>query len=168
MEEAFEKVKGVRVVESGYTGGKEKNPTYEEVSRGKTKHVETVKVIYDENKVSYGKLLEVFWGNIDPLDEFGQFCDKGDQYKSGIFFSSPEQEKLAKKSLEEHQLSSRFKDKKLVTFIRKAGEFYPAEEFHQDYYKKNPLRYKFYKYTCASWERLTLKVGLSQFFTFSV
>lgn len=154
MEEAFEKVKGVKAVESGYTGGEEKNPTYEEVSSGKTKHIEAVRVRYDDNKTSYEKLLNVFWSNIDPVDDLGQFCDKGDQYRSGIFFSSPGQEKLARKTLDDFQKASRFKDKKIVTFIRKTEEFYPAEEFHQDYYKKNPLKYKFYKYTCGREKRL--------------
>ncbi len=141
----FEKLEGVNEVSSGYTGGNKENPAYEEVSSGKTGHVEAIQVSYDPSKVSYEKLLDVFWRQIDPTDAGGQFVDRGSQYRSVIFYNTPEQKALAEKSKEELQKSGRFK-KLVVTEILPAAKFYPAEEYHQDYYKKNPIRYKFYRF----------------------
>jgi peptide methionine sulfoxide reductase msrA/msrB len=145
MEPPFEKLDGVKEVISGYTGGQKENPTYEEVSSGKTGHLEAVEVSYDPAKVSYEKLLEVFWRQIDPRDAGGQFVDRGSQYRSAIFYLNEEQKALAQKSKEELGKSGRF-DKPIVTEILPASKFYRAEEYHQDYYKKNPLRYKFYRF----------------------
>lgn len=145
MVHPFEKLDGVKEVISGYTGGRKENPTYEEVSSGTTGHVEAVQVIYDPTKVSYRKLLDVFWRQIDPTDAEGQFVDRGTQYRSVIFSHTPEQKVLAEKSRVDLQQSGRFK-KPIVTDILPAGKFYRAEEYHQDYYKKNPIRYKFYRY----------------------
>lgn len=144
MESPFEKVSGVKEVISGYTGGKKENPTYEEVSSGTTGHLEAVQVIYDPKKISYSQLLDIFWRQIDPTDPDGQFVDRGKQYRSAIFFSSKEEQKLAEKSKSELEKSKRFQNP-IVTEIISAGKFYPAEEYHQDYYKKNPLRYKYYR-----------------------
>ncbi|HSA79131.1 MAG TPA: peptide-methionine (S)-S-oxide reductase MsrA [Nitrospirota bacterium] len=141
----FEKLDGVREVISGYTGGHKVNPTYEEVSSGTTGHVEAVEVTYDTTKVTYEKLLDVFWRQINPTDAGGQFVDRGSSYKSAIFYNNEEQKKLAEKSKKELERSGRF-DKPIVTEIRPAGPFYRAEEYHQDYWKKNPIRYKFYRY----------------------
>lgn len=145
MVHPFEKLDGVKEVISGYTGGRKENPTYEEVSSGTTGHVEAVQVIYDPAKVSYQKLLDVFWRQIDPTDAGGQFVDRGTQYRSVIFSHTPEQKALAEKSRADLQRSGRF-NKPIVTDILPAGKFYRAEEYHQDYYKKNPIRYKFYRY----------------------
>jgi peptide methionine sulfoxide reductase msrA/msrB len=141
----FEKLDGVKEVISGYTGGQKENPTYEEVSSGTTGHVEAVEVVYDPSKVSYEKLLDVFWRQIDPTDPDGQFVDRGPQYRSAIFYLTEEQKALAEKSKEELDKSGRF-DKPIVTEILPASTFYRAEDYHQDYYKKNPLRYKFYRF----------------------
>ena len=141
----FEKLDGVSEVISGYTGGHKVNPTYEEVSSGTTGHMEAVEVIYDPTKVTYEKMLNVFWRQINPTDAGGQFVDRGSSYKSAIFYSSEEQKKLAEKSKKELEQSGRF-DKPIVTEIRPAGPFYRAEDYHQDYWKKNPIRYKFYRY----------------------
>jgi peptide methionine sulfoxide reductase msrA/msrB len=141
----FEKLDGVTEVLSGYTGGHKENPTYEEVSAGKTGHVESVQVTFDPSKISYEKLLGVFWRQIDPTDPGGQFVDRGAQYRSVIFYHTPEQKALAEKSRDELQRSGRFQ-KPIVTEILPAGKFYKAEEYHQDYYKKNPIRYKFYRF----------------------
>ena len=141
----FEKVPGVVKVISGYTGGKKKNPTYEEVSAGTTGHVEAVQVYYDPSRVSYEKLLDYFWRHIDPTDSGGQFVDRGSQYRSAIFTHNEEQKRLAEKSKEALNRSGKFQ-KPIVTEIRPFTAFYEAEEYHQDYYKKNPLRYKFYRY----------------------
>ena len=144
-ESDFEKVAGVVEVISGYTGGHTKNPTYEEVSSGVTGHAESIQVIYDPAKVSYEQLLDVFWRHIDPTDAGGQFVDRGSQYRSAIFYQDDEQRRLAEESKAKLEQSGRF-DKPIVTEIVKLGTFYPAEEYHQDYYKKNPLRYKYYRY----------------------
>jgi peptide methionine sulfoxide reductase msrA/msrB len=145
MEPPFEKLPGVLEVISGYTGGTKKDPTYEEVSAGGTGHVEAVQVLYDPAQVSYERLLEVFWRNIDPTDAGGQFVDRGDQYESVIFVHSEEQRAAAEASKAALASSGRF-DKPIVTEIRPASEFYRAEDYHQDYYEKNPIRYKFYRY----------------------
>ena len=153
MEPAFDKVEGVVSTTSGYTGGTVENPTYEEVSAGGTGHAESVRVVYDPTVVSYEKLLDVFWHNVDPLDAGGQFCDRGDQYRSEIFYNSPEQKELAEASLEKLRASHAL-DGEIVTKIAPAGPFYPAEDYHQDYYEKNPIRYKFYRYLCGRDGRL--------------
>jgi peptide methionine sulfoxide reductase msrA/msrB len=144
-ESDFEKVAGVVEVISGYTGGHTENPTYEEVSSGVTGHAESIQVIYDPAKVSYEQLLDVFWRHIDPTDAGGQFVDRGSQYRSAIFYQNDEERRLAEESKAKLEQSGRF-DKPIVTEIVKLGTFYPAEEYHQDYYKKNPLRYKYYRY----------------------
>jgi peptide methionine sulfoxide reductase msrA/msrB len=141
----FEKLEGVTEVVSGYTGGHKKNPTYEEVSAGGTGHLESVEITYDPDKVSYEKLLDVFWRQINPTDADGQFVDRGSSYKSAIFYHNEEQKRLAEESKKKLEASGRF-DKPVVTEIRPAGPFYRAEEYHQDYWKKNPVRYKFYRY----------------------
>lgn len=153
MEPPFDKLDGVISTTSGYTGGNKKNPTYEEVSAGATGHAEAIEVVFDPAKISYRRLLEVFWRNIDPTTVNRQFCDVGDQYRTAIFYHGEEQERLAeesKKKLEESGKLSR----PIVTEITAAGEFYPAEDYHQNYYEKNPLRYKFYRYSCGRDERL--------------
>jgi peptide methionine sulfoxide reductase msrA/msrB len=141
----FEKVPGVVKAVSGYTGGKKENPTYEEVSAGTTGHVEAVQVYYDPAKVTYEELLDYFWRHIDPTDPGGQFVDRGSQYRSVIFYHDEEQKRIAEKSREALDKSGKF-NKPIVTEIVKLTTFYEAEEYHQDYYKKNPLRYKFYRY----------------------
>ena len=143
-ESDFEKTPGVVKVISGYTGGTKENPTYQEVSSGSTGHVEAVQVYYDPSKISYEGLLDAFWRHIDPTDPGGQFVDRGSQYRSVIFYHDEEQRRLAEKSKEALAKSGRF-DKPIVTEIIKFTKFYEAEEYHQDYYKKNPLRYKFYR-----------------------
>lgn len=140
----FEKLPGVSRVISGYTGGQVEGPTYEQVSAGGTGHVEAVQVYYDPRKVTYRELLEYFWRHIDPTDAGGQFVDRGDQYRSVIFYQSEEERLLAEKSKRELEKSGRF-DKPVATSIVASSRFYPAEEYHQDYYKKNPLRYGYYR-----------------------
>jgi len=141
----FEKLPGVVKVISGYAGGHKENPTYKEVSSGSTGHVEAVQVYYDPAKVTYEELLDYFWRHIDPIDPGGQFVDQGQQYRGVIFYDSEEQKRLAEKSKEALEKSGKF-SKPIVTEIVKFTNFYEAEEYHQDYYKKNPLRYKFYRY----------------------
>ena len=141
----LEKVPGVLKVVSGYTGGHKENPTYKEVSSGATGHVEAVQVYYDPAKITYEELLDRFWRHINPTDPGGQFVDRGSQYRSVIFFHNEEQKRLAEKSKEELNKSGRF-DKPIVTEIVKFTKFYEAEDYHQNYYKKNPLRYKYYRY----------------------
>lgn len=154
MEVPFEKLKGVQSVVSGYTGGGKANPTYEEVSSGGSGHIESIQVTYDDSIISYEDLLKTYWKNIDPVDSKGQFCDKGDQYLSGIFYLNDLQKMLAEKSLEKFQEDPRFKGKKIATFVKAASPFYDAEDYHQDYYKKNPIRYKFYRFNCGRDKRL--------------
>jgi peptide-methionine (S)-S-oxide reductase len=138
---------------SGYTGGSKAEPTYQEVSAGGTGHAEAVQITYDPAKVSYEQLLEVFWQNVDPLDAGGQFCDRGDQYRTGIFVHDDEQRRLAEASKQALADSGRF-SQPIVTEIVTAGPFYPAEDYHQDYYEKNPIRYKFYRWNCGRDARL--------------
>jgi len=145
MEPPFEKLDGVISVTSGYTGGHIKNPTYNQVSSGGTGHAEAVLVEYDPSKITYQKLLETFWRQINPTDAGGQFVDRGDSYRTGIYYYDEEQKNLALQSKQNLEKSHRF-DKPIVTEILPAGPFYPAEEYHQDYYKKNPIRYKYYRY----------------------
>jgi len=151
MEPPFDKLEGVSATISGYTGGTKKNPTYEEVSSGTTGHAEAVQIIYDPNKITYEKLLEVFWHNVDPLTANAQFCDHGSQYRTGIFYYDENQKQLAEES--KKITAKRFKDP-IVTEITAATEFYPAEDYHQNYYIKNPLRYKFYRFNCGRDHRL--------------
>ena len=151
MEPPYDELEGVISTISGYIGGTKKNPTYEQVSAGTTGHTEAVEVTYDPKKISYEKLLEVFWRNIDPLTANAQFCDSGSQYRSAIFYHDQTQQTLAEAS--KKRLQSRFKQP-IVTEIVRASEFYPAEDYHQDYYKKNPIRYKFYRYSCGRDKRL--------------
>jgi len=148
VEADFDKVEGVISTTSGYTGGHTDEPSYEEVSRGGTGHAESVEVVFDPAKVSYEKLLDVFWHNIDPVARDRQFCDTGDQYRSVIFFHDEEQRRLAASSKQALEKSGRFK-LPIVTQIAPAAAFYRAEEYHQDYYKKNPLQYRFYRFNCG-------------------
>src|SRR3989441_364957 len=153
MEPAFEKLHGVISVTSGYTGGRKKNPTYEEVSSGSTGHAESVQVLYDPRKISYEKLLEVFWHNIDPTTPDRQFCDYGDQYRPAIFYHDETQKRLAEESKKALVKSKPFQGP-IVTEIVPASEFYPAEEYHQNFYDKNPIRYRLYKFNCGRAQRL--------------
>ena len=153
MEEVFEKVEGVLSATSGYMGGTVSNPTYEEVSAGRTGHAESVEVVYDPAKVSYQKLLDVFWHNVDPITPNAQFCDHGSQYRSAIFFQTDEEKRASDASKQAIEQSRRFTEP-IVTQIVVTSKFYPAEEYHQDFYKKNPVRYKLYKYNCGRAQRL--------------
>ena len=153
MEEAFEKVEGVLSASSGYMGGTVANPSYEAVSAGRTGHAESVEVVYDPAKVSYQRLLDAFWHNVDPVTPNAQCCDHGNQYRSAIFFQTEEEKRAAEASRHAIEQSKRFNEP-IVTQIVVASQFYAAEEYHQDYYKKNPVRYKFYKYNCGRAQRL--------------
>jgi peptide-methionine (S)-S-oxide reductase len=151
MEPPFDELDGVISTTSGYISGKTKNPTYEQVSTGTTGHTEALQVVYDPKKITYDKLLEVFWRNIDPLAANGQFCDLGSQYRSGIFYHDGNQKSAAEKS--KKSIQTRFKQP-VATEITAATVFYPAEDYHQDYYKKNPVRYKLYSHGCGRAQRL--------------
>ncbi|HYE00688.1 MAG TPA: peptide-methionine (S)-S-oxide reductase MsrA [Alphaproteobacteria bacterium] len=151
MEPPFDRLDGVVSTTSGYIGGTVVNPTYEQVSAGTTGHTEAVRIVYDPNKVGYDRLLEVFWRNIDPLTANAQFCDQGSQYRSAVFAHGPEQRRLAEASKAE--LAPRF-DKPIVTEIAGEAPFYPAEAYHQDFYLKNPSKYKFYRWNCGRDQRL--------------
>lgn len=153
MEEAFEKVPGVTSVASGYMGGRVENPSYEQVSAGGTGHTESVEVVYDPAKVSYTALLDAFWHNVDPVTPNAQFCDHGSQYRAVIFYQGEEQKRLAEESKRAIEQSRRL-TQPIVTELTKASQFYPAEDYHQDFYKKNPIRYKFYKFNCGRAQRL--------------
>ena len=144
MESDFEKVSGVVEAVSGYTGGQKQNPTYEEVSAGGTGHAEAVQVTYDPAKITYKELLDVFWRHVDPTDAGGQFVDRGSQYRTAIFYHDEEQKRIAEDSREQMEKSGRF-SAPIVTEIVPLTEFYPAEDYHQDYYRHNPLRYRFYR-----------------------
>ena len=144
-ESDFEKVDGVLDVVSGYIGGQEENPTYKEVSAGMTGHAEAIKVTYDSGKVNYSQLLDVFWSHVNPTDPGGQFVDRGSQYRTAIFYHNEEQKRLAEESKEKLNGSGRF-NKPIVTEIVPFDRFYPAEDYHQDYYKKSPIRYKYYRF----------------------
>lgn len=147
VEQDFEKLPGVIEAESGYTGGNTSYPTYEQVSGGGTGHTEAVRVIYDPRKLSYAQLLDYFWHHIDPTTKDRQFCDKGNQYRSGIYYQNEEERKAAEASRDELIRSGRFA--RIETEIAPAWKFWPAEDYHQDYYKKNPVRYSFYRYACG-------------------
>lgn len=153
VEEAFDKVPGVLSTTSGYMGGRTRNPTYQQVSAGNTGHNEVVQVTYDPARVTYAQLLEAFWRNIDPTQANGQFCDHGSQYRSEIFVHDDSQRKLAEASKIALQKSKPFAGD-IHTLITRAAEFYPAEDYHQDYYRKNPIRYKYYKTSCGREARL--------------
>ena len=154
MEEAFEKKEGVLEVISGYSGGTTENPNYEEVTYGNSGHFEVIKVVFDRNKTNYKDLLDFFWKNIDPFDEYGQFCDKGYSYKSVAFYKNNEEKKLIKESIV--KLEKKF-NKKIVTYVRKFEEFYKAEAIHQDYYQVKFLNYLRYKKVCGR-ERILDKI----------
>ena len=147
MEEFFEKVEGVEKVISGYSGGKIKNPTYEQVTYENTGHFEAIKIVYDKNVINYKNLLDLYWENIDPFDSAGQFCDKGLSYRSVAFFKTSEEKNQIKNSIT--NIEKKFKGKKVVTFIRKFEKFYPAEDYHQDYYQENFMNYLLYKKACG-------------------
>jgi len=153
VEEAFDAVEGVTATTSGYVGGHVANPSYEEVTAGGTGHTEAVDVRFDPQRVDYRALLDVFWHNVDPTDPGGQFCDRGDSYRSGIFPLDAEQERLAQASRQELKDDPQAPSP-IVTEITRADRFWPAESHHQDYYQKNPLRYRFYKYRCGRTDRL--------------
>lgn len=153
MELAFEQVDGVLEAVSGYMGGTVTNPTYEQVSDGKTGHVESVEVTYDPSKVTYQKLLDTFWHNVDPVTPNGQFCDYGNQYRSVVFYTTDEEQRLSEASKSALDQSKRL-PAPIVTRLLKASAFYPAEEYHQNFYKKNPMRYKAYKIGCGRTQRL--------------
>jgi len=153
MEAPFDKLPGVKSVTAGYTGGFKSNPTYEEVSSGTTGHAESVQIVYDPKVIGYQKLLDVYWHNIDPTVTDQQFCDHGNQYRTAIFVHDDEQLKLAQASKEQVEKTKTFKEP-VVTQIVKAGEFWPAEEYHQHYYKKNPVRYNYYRVGCGRDRRL--------------
>ena len=147
MEEFFEKVKGVEDVISGYSGGNLENPTYKEVTYENTGHFEAIKIIYDEDIINYKALLNLYWLNIDPFDSAGQFCDKGPSYKSVAFYKTQIEKDEIKNSIT--NIEKKFNGKKVVTFIRKFEKFYPAEEYHQDYYQENFVNYLLYKKACG-------------------
>ncbi len=153
MEHPFDQIPGVVSVTPGYTGGQKKDPTYEEVSAGGSGHAESIQVVYDPSQVTYEKLLTVFWHNIDPTAKDRQFCDSGHQYRSAIFYHDEEQHQLALQSKALLEKNKPFKGP-IVTEIVKATEFYPAEDYHQHYYKKNPIRYKYYRFRCGRDQRL--------------
>jgi peptide-methionine (S)-S-oxide reductase len=151
VEEAFDKLPGVVATTSGYTGGNVDNPTYRQVTAGGTGHFEAVKVEYDPAQVSYEQLLDTFWKNVDPFDPIGQFCDKGDSYLSAVFVENDEEKRLAE--ADKTEISAKFA-MPVATAILPEAQFYPAEDYHQDYYKKNPARYKYYKWGCGRAQRL--------------
>lgn len=151
MESDFEDKKGVVKVVSGYTGGMEDYPTYKQVSSGKTGHFEAIEVTYDTNSVDYADLLDIFWQNVDPFDENGQFCDKGTQYRAAIFYRNDREKELARASLA--KVEKKF-GKKVATSIRAAKRFWPAEDYHQDYHKKSSVSYKYYRFSCGRDKKL--------------
>lgn len=151
MEPPYDRQPGVTATISGYTGGELEEPTYDDVSSGDTDHIEVVKVEYDADQISYEQLLEIYWRNIDPFAVGRQFCDQGDQYRSAIFYQNDEQRELAEASKAE--MEDRF-DEEIATEILPAETFWKAEEYHQNYYDKNPVRYKFYRFSCGRDDRL--------------
>ena len=153
MEGPFDEVEGVISTTSGYTGGHQANPTYEQVSAGTSGHTEAVQVVYDPAVVNYGRLLEVFWRNVDPLDAGGQFCDRGSQYRTAVFYHTDEQRQQAEASKSALESKGALASS-IVTEIVQASEYYAAEEYHQDYYLRNPVRYNFYRYSCGRDRRL--------------
>ena len=175
MQPPFEKIAGVKTVFAGYTGGTKPNPAYEEVSAGGTGHMESIQITYDPRQTSYLKLLDVFWKNIDPIDEGGQFVDRGNQYRAAIFFHTPEQRWCAEGSMASLRQSGPFKGKTIVTMILPASTFYKAEDYHQDYYKKNPEDYHRYRngsgrdpFIAAAWKNSTWSADTININTFSL
>ena len=156
MESYYQEHEGVTNVVSGFTGGTLKNPTYSGNHQG---HFEAIEVTYDPTVVSYQELLDLYWVNVDPFDNAGQFCDKGFSYRSAIFPSNDEEQRLAERS--KAAVAARFPDEKIHTEINNASEFWPVEEYHQDYYLKNPLRYKYYRWNCGRDQRLEQLWGVS-------
>jgi len=152
VEADFDKVAGVISTTSGYIGGKVANPTYNQVVSGTTGHTEAVEVVFDPAKVSFQKLLDVFWRNHDPLVKNRQFCDSGEQYRAGIFYHDDQQKRLAEET--KKTVQTKFAPRVVHTEVTKATTFYKAEEYHQDYYEKNPVRYKFYRFNCGRDQRL--------------
>lgn len=148
MEHPFDKLEGVKSTTVGYTGGHTKNPSYREVSSGRTGHAEAVRIVYDPMQVSYGKLLNIFWHEIDPTTANRQFCDAGSQYRPAIFYHNQEQKRLAETSRSDLAKNGPFEEP-IVVEVVEASTFYPAEEYHQNYYKKKPIRYKFYRWNCG-------------------
>lgn len=153
MEPPFDKLKGVISTTSGYMGGHVDQPTYQQVSRGDSGHAEVMQVTYDPSIVNYETLLKTFWKNVDPTDAGGQFCDRGSQYRTAIFYHDAKQQKLAEQSKAE-LINNKSFAADIVTEITAASQFYPAEDYHQDYYQKNPIRYKYYRYSCGRDARL--------------
>lgn len=153
MEPPYDELDGVISTTSGYTDGQTPNPSYEAVSAGRTGHTEAVQVVYDPKRVSYERLVEVFWRNVDPTDAVGQFCDRGSQYRTGVYVADDEQRRIAEQSKAALMEKRPFKAP-IVTPIVAASTFYPAEEYHQDYYLKNPIRYKYYRNGCGRDRRL--------------
>ncbi len=153
MEKPFEELPGVISVKSGYTGGTVKNPTYQQVSSGTTGHIESVQIEYDPSKIKIEKILEVYWKNVDPYDSAGQFCDKGGQYISALFYKNKEQLDIFNKSWKSIQ-NDLLQRGPLQTKFLPSSEFYEAEDYHQDYYKKNPIRYSYYRNGCGRDKRL--------------
>lgn len=151
IESDFEKVEGVTSVVSGYSGGALENPTYQQVSKGGTGHYEVVQVTYDPQKINYDKLLNVFWKNIDPFDAEGQFCDRGDSYRAAIFIDTEAQRLIAETSKQKFE---QLLGKAIVTPVLNASVFYPAEDYHQNYAQRNPLRYNYYRWRCGRDQRL--------------
>ncbi len=146
MEEPFDRLRGVISTRVGYIGGSTVDPTYKQITTGRTGHAEAVEITYDPDRVDYGQLLAVFWRQIDPTDPGGQFVDRGSQYRTAIFYIDAEQQRLAEASRDAMKASGRFGPARLVTEIVEAGTFYPAEDYHQDYYKKSSSRYKYYRF----------------------
>jgi len=159
VESDFDKVPGVVSTTSGYIGGHVENPTYQQVSAGGTGHAEAVKIVFDPERVSYEELLEIFWRSIDPTVKDQQFCDHGSQYRSEIFYLNEEQKRLAEHSKAALKRSKPF-DAEIVTPITEASTFYSAESYHQDYYQKNPIRYKYYRWGCGRDQRLETLWGV--------
>lgn len=159
MEPPYDKLEGVLKTTSGYSGGKVPNPTYEQVSGGGTGHAEVVQITYDADKISYQQLLDVFWKNVDPLDGGGQFCDRGDQYRSAVFYGNAEEKRLAEAS---KQRVAQQLGKSIATQVVPEATFYEAERYHQDYYQRNPVRYKYYRYRCGRDQRLEEVWGRSE------
>jgi len=153
MEAPFDKLPGVLSVTPGYSGGRTKNPSYEQISAGGTGHAEAVQIVFDPSKINYARLLDIYWRNIDPTVANRQFCDVGNQYRSAIFYHGQEQLRVALQSKAALEKSKPFPGA-ILTEITPAGEFYPAEEYHQHYYKKNPIRYKYYRTSCGRDRRL--------------
>ncbi len=161
MEGPFDKLDGVVSTTSGYTGGQTDNPSYPQVSSGSTGHTEAVQIVYDPAQISYEELLDVFWINHDPTESDGQFCDKGSQYRPGVFYHDEDQKRAAEASKADVERTRTF-DEPVMTEITLAGTFYPAEDYHQDYYVRNPIRYKMYRYGCGRDRRLQQLWGISE------